>query len=289
MLEELVDKSVYILREVKAQFKHPCVLYSTGKDSTSMLNLIREAFFGEVPFPVIHLDTGHKFREIYQFRDEIAKLWNLDLKVAKSPQFGKLSPQTASHLECCQELKTNTLRRAIEEWEYDAVIVSIRRDEHYMRNMERTVSPRDRDFKWNYLREKGESEEGDAPFEALQPVELWDFVEKDFGDVHHVRVHPILHWRELDIWLYIQNRNLPINPLYRSSYVSKTYFSGKEPKRFRSLGCECCTSPVDSSASTIDEVVEELKTTQVAERAGRTQDKDSQQVMTRLRSMGYMD
>lgn len=286
MLEDLVGKSVYILRETKAQFKNPCVLWSTGKDSTVMLSLCREAF-SVVPFPVVHIDTGFKFKEIYEFRDKIAEEWNLDLIVAKSPNAGKSNPQTSNidHHTCCTQLKTTVLREVIEKNNFDAVIVSIRRDEHYMRNYERVSSPRDKDFKWNILREK-QAEAGDAPYESLQDTELWDLYESDFGqNVHHIRRHPILHWTEPDVWEYVKARNLPVNPLYFADYVGKTY--GLKNKRFRSLGCTPCTSPVDSSASTIDEIVEELRTTKIPERSGRAQDKENE-VMRKLRSLGYM-
>ncbi|MGD9130711.1 MAG: sulfate adenylyltransferase subunit CysD [Candidatus Bathyarchaeota archaeon] len=277
--EELVAKSVYILREAKANFKNPVILWSTGKDSTLSLSLCKEAFFGQVPFPVMHIDTGWKFKQMYEFRDKIAKDWNLDLIVEKSEMAGKLHPSKVSHQKCCQTLKTNALRDAIENHGFDAVIVSIRRDEHPIRNIERVASPRDRNFLWKLLRKKKKDEKGDAPYESLQQVELGFSLQTDFGeDCHHIRIHPILHWDEIDVWKYIQKRGIPVNPMYFA----------KDGRRYRSLGCHPCTKPIESSASNIDEILEELKTTKIAERSGRSQDKDSEQVMRKLRAMGYM-
>lgn len=288
-INELVDKSVYILRDTKAQFKNPCILFSTGKDSTACLSLCREAFFGTVPFPVLHIDTGFKPCEVYEFRDQIAKDWNLELIVVKDDTAGKINPAIGniSHHDCCSRLKTSVLRKAIEEHNFDAVIVSIRRDEHFLREIERVSSPRDKDFKWNIVREKKEGEVGDAPYESLQDTEIGDFYASDFGqNVHHVRRHPLLHWNETQVWEYVQLRGLPVNPLYFANYVEKAY--GLRNKRYRSLGCLCCSTPVDSIASSIDEIVEELKTTKVAERSGRAQDKENEDAMRRLRSLGYM-
>jgi sulfate adenylyltransferase subunit 2 len=279
-LEELVGKSIFILRETKAQFENPVVLWSTGKDSTLTLSLCRDAFFGEVPFPVLHIDTGWKFPVMYEFRDKLAKEWNLNLLVEQSEKAGLMFPNSGvDHKDCCQTLKTNVLRKAIEEHAFDAVIVSIRRDEHYMRNLERVSSPRDKKFRWKFLRKKRKGEGGDAPYESLQNVELWDRLQKDFGeDCHHVRRHPILHWTEIDVWRYIKERNIPVNSLYFSS-------SGR---RYRSLGCYPCTVPVESKATTIQEIIDELGITKIEERSGRSQDKEAEQVMRKLRSMGYM-
>jgi len=287
-LEELVGKSIYIIREVKAQFKNPAVLWSTGKDSTTCLNLIREAFYGEVPWPVIHLDTGFKFREIYEFRDRLAEEWSLNLIVAKSRYYGMVSPKTHSCMECCTLLKTEALKKAIREYGFDSIIVSIRRDEHALRSMERYFSPRDEDFGWRVVRVQ-EKPTGDSGLEALQPVELsgWNLYESDFGpECQHVRVHPLLHWTEIDVWRYVKDRRLPYNPLYRADYVEKAY--GVRGRRYRSLGCKFCTVPVMSKASTIDEIIEEIRETRIAERDGRRQDKETAYVMQKLRALGYM-
>ena len=282
-LQELVNKSIHILREAKGQFKNPIVLWSTGKDSTAMLSLIEEAYGVTIPFPVVHLDTSYKFPEIYRFRDKLAKEWGFDLQVAQNKEALEkgMNPMNHSHFECCTALKTQVLKKYIKENKVDAVIVSIRRDEHSMRNIERYYSPRDKEFKWHIVKPKTKREmkEGDSPFIPEQQPELWDLYQTDFGkNCDHVRIHPILHWDEIDVWNYLKDRNLPINPLYFS----------KNGLRYRSLGCKCCTTPIKSNASTIDEIIEELKTTKTKERDGRSQDKEEIYIMRRLRSLGYM-
>ncbi len=276
-MRELVSKSEYILREARSSFRNPAVLWSTGKDSTCMLSLIRN-LFGEVPFPVVHLDTGRKFPEIYEFRDKLSAEWGLDLIVARNEEaMGRVSPR--KHLECCNALKTETLKQVLRKHGFDALIMSIRRDEHYMRNLERFFSPRDEEFRWHIVKPKEPGEVGDAPFESLQNVELWDLYQTDFGEgCSHVRVHPMLHWTELDVWRYTKKENLPVNPLYFS----------RDGKRFRSLGCMPCTTPIQSGASDMDEIISELETTRIPERSGRAQDKEREETMRKLRSLGYM-
>jgi sulfate adenylyltransferase subunit 2 len=292
-LNELEQKSIFIIREAYAQFKQLAVLWSMGKDSTTTLWLCKKAFFGRIPFPVIHIDTSYKFPEIYEFRDRIAKEWNLNLIIAKNEEALKkgMSPKTTSRFNCCTALKTEALKQVIRKYKFDAIIVSIRRDEHEMRSIERYFSPRDKNFQWNIIREKTpeEMKEGDAPFVSLQPVEFagWDLYWSDFGqNVDHVRVHPLLHWREIDVWRYIKREKIPVNPLYFAKYVEKTY--GLKNKRFRSLGCKPCTTPIDSNANTIEEIIKELETTEIEERSGRAQDKEDEEMMRKLRSLGYM-
>jgi len=271
-LDDLVNKSVYILREAKSRFKNPCVMWSTGKDSTIALHLCREAFFGEVPFPVVFIDTGWHFKEVYKFRDRLADEWNLNLIVAKSHDAGWIRPNVSrgyfvSHQECCSRLKTEPLREVIEKNGFDAVIVSIRRDEHYMRSYERVMSPRDKDFRWRFVEIK-DSE--DLPL-SLQEPEIWSLYQTEFEDSHHVRVHPLLHWTELDVWEYIKKENIPYNPLYHKGY--------------RSIGCRLCCKPVTKETETLDEIIEILKKEKGTERAGRMQNKEF--LMRRLRALGY--
>jgi len=289
MLKDLIEKSIYILRETKSRFKNPAVLWSMGKDSTTLLDLCRKAFFGEIPFPVIHIDTLKKFPEMYEFRDKIVKEWKIKLIIAKNEKASSITPDKVGHFNCCYNLKTIPLKQTIEKYKFDAIITAIRRDEHHMRNIERVMSPRTKDFEWKILRPKKPGEEGDAPYVSLQPVsELWDLYQTDFGkNCSHVRVHPMLHWTELSVWQYIKQEKLPVNPLYFADYVEKNYNYGKN-YRFRSLGCKCCTKPVKSSAKTVDEIIEELKTTTTKEREGRCQDKEEEQVMRKLRCLGYM-
>jgi len=281
LLKDLIDKSVFILREVKARFKKPAVLWSTGKDSTACLSLIREAFFGEIPFPVIHIDTTYKFKEIYEFRDRLAKEWDFELVIARNEEALKrgISPFTHSRFQCCYHLKTLALKQLLEREHYDALVLSIRWDEHPIRGMERYFSPRDKQWHWRVVRPRRPDEPGDSPFVSLQDAELagWNIFATDFGpECSHVRVHPMLHWSEIEVWQYIKQRNLPFNPLYLA----------KDGKRYRSLGCEPCTQPIQSNASTIDEIIEELRLTKQRERIGRAQDKEK--IMERLRYLGYM-
>jgi sulfate adenylyltransferase subunit 2 len=263
-LNDLENQTIYIVREAYAEFKRPAVLWSTGKDSTTMLWLCRKAFFGKIPFPVIHIDTSYKFRQMYKFRNEIAQEWGLDLVIAKNEEAIKegVSPKDGK-FECCTRLKTEALRKCLEEHGFDALILAIRRDEHGIRAKERYFSPRDEDFRWDY---------------RDQPLEMWDQFQGLVGERTHMRVHPILHWRELDVWEYVKKEGIPINPMY--------FARGGE--RYRSLGCEPCTLPIKSNATNIDEIVEELKITKIAERAGRAQDKERVFTMQKLRALGYM-
>lgn len=276
-LKELKSKSIYIIRNALSNFKNPAVLWSTGKDSTVCLDLIRKASpNGKIEIPVVHIDTGRKFKEIYEFRDKIAKEWKLNLIIAKNyEKIDNVSPEI-NRFECCNELKTKALQKCIKENEFDAIFVSIRRDEQQIRNKERYMSPRDKEFKWNVSRLK---EGGDSGLEALQDTEMfgWDLYATDFGEeCEHIRVHPLLHWTELDCWRYIKEENLPINSLY----FSKNGF------RYRSLGCMPCTSPIKSNANNIDKIIKELEKTKEGERAGRAQDKE--ELMYTLRALGYM-
>jgi sulfate adenylyltransferase subunit 2 len=263
-LKDLENRSIYILREALAEFKKPAVLWSTGKDSTATLWLCRKAFFGKIPFPVIHIDTSYKFKSMYAFRDKLAKEWGLDLIVARNEEPIKqgVGPKDGK-FECCTRLKTEALKQCLDEHGFDALILAIRRDEHGIRAKERYFSPRDKEFRWNY---------------RDQPLEMWDQFQSVTGEKTHTRVHPILHWRELDVWEYVRQENLPVNPMYYAA----------DGRRYRSLGCEPCTFTIESNAKTIDEIVEELKVTKIAERSGRAQDKEKAFTMQKLRALGYM-
>jgi sulfate adenylyltransferase subunit 2 len=264
-LTDLENRSIYIIREAYARFKNMAMLWSIGKDSTTLLWLCRKAFFGKVPFPVIHIDTSYKFPEIYRFREEYAKQWGLNLIVGKNEeQIAKcMGPDAGAKLDCCNELKTNALKSIIAREGFQAVLVGIRRDEHGIRAKERVFSPRDENFSWNY---------------KDQPAELWEQYRTTTAEDNHVRVHPLLHMTELDIWKYMKQENIPIVDLYLS----------KEGKRYRSIGCMPCCSPIDSDAASVDEIIAELETSNTSERAGRAQDKEDVYTMQKLRSLGYM-
>lgn len=271
-LDKLEERSIFVIREAKAQFKNPVVMWSTGKDSTACIWLCKKAFMGKLPFPVLHIDTSYKFPQMYEFRDRLAKDWNLDLIVAKNEEALKdgMGPEEGRGV-CCNKLKTDMLKKVIEERGFDAVFVAIRRDEHGIRAKERYFSPRDKKFEWDFKN---------------QPTETWDLFSHVFKEASHVRIHPILHWTETDVWNYVKKEKMPWNPLYSAKKVEKLF--GWKGKRFRSLGCQPCTTPVNSTASTIDEIIEELKTTKEPERSGRAQDKEKAYMMEKLRALGYM-
>ncbi len=276
--DQLVSKTVYILREVKNRYKNPAIMCSWGKDSVTLLHVTKKAFFGTIPFPVIHIDTSYKFPEMYKFRDWLVKEWNIRLVIAKNDEALKngTSPKTVGNFECCNLLKTQALKQCIEKNKFDVVLAAIRRDEHGIRNKEHYFSPRDKQFRWNTTRKK---EGGDSGLESVQDPEFsgWNIYASYFGkDVDHIRCHPLLHWTEEDIWSYIKKENIKVNPLYFS----------KNGKRYRSLGCKCCTEPISSNAKNVNEILEELKKLKQGERAGRNLDKE--ELMERLRALGYM-
>lgn len=256
-LANLEEKSIFLLREAAQRFKKPAALWSGGKDSTALIALARKAFFGDVPFPVIHIDNGQDFPETYEYLQSYAKKWNLELITVKSE-----IREDISGIKCCGANKTDALKALMEERGFDAIIVSIRRDEHGIRGKERYFSPRDKEFRWDYKN---------------QPTEIWNITSKIEG-TDHVRVHPLLDWQESDIWRYLRQEQIPVNPLYFS----------RDGKRFRSLGCTTCTVGVPSAATSVDEIIQELDTTTTSERSGRMQDKERENVMQRLRALGYM-
>lgn len=263
-LDTLEHQSVFIIREAYKKFKKLAMLWSIGKDSTVLLHLARKAFFGHCPVPLVHIDTTYKIPEMIAYRDQIAQEWGLKLVVGKNEKALSegMNPEKG-RLECCTALKTEGLQRIMEEYDFQGLFMGIRRDEEGSRAKERYFSPRDKDFEWNYKE---------------QPPELWDQFQTDFAPGTHVRVHPLLHWTELDVWQYIKRENIPIIDLYFS----------KNGKRFRSLGCAPCTFPIDSQANTIDDIIEELKRTKVTERSGRAQDQADTYAMQKLRAKGYM-
>ncbi|MBU3912396.1 MAG: sulfate adenylyltransferase subunit 2 [Candidatus Omnitrophica bacterium] len=263
-LDELENKTIYIIREAYARFRNMSLLWSIGKDSTSLLWIARKAFFGNIPFPVIHIDTSFKFKEIYEFRSKYGKEWNLNLIISKNKKALKegISPEKGK-FECCDALKTEALKQTLGEFNFKALLLAIRRDEHGIRAKERYFSPRGIDFKWNY---------------KDQPAELWDLYKSQLEAEQHIRIHPMLHWTELDIWKYIRREKIPIVNLYFA----------KNGKRYRSIGCKTCCLPVDSNANTTRKIIKELEITKISERNGRAQDKENSYTMQKLRSLGYM-
>jgi len=262
-LDELESRSIYIIREAYYHYNNMAVLWSVGKDSTTLVWLCRKAFFGKLPFPALHIDTGYKFPQMYKFRDEYGAKWGMNLLIARNEEAITQGMGPEKKLECCTALKTDGLKQAIAKHGFEALLLGIRRDEHGIRAKERYFSPRDEQFKWDYQN---------------QPPELWDHYKNQAKEKTHIRVHPLLHWTEVDIWHYIQRENIPVTELYFS----------KDGKRYRSIGCVPCCSPVESNAATVDEIVAELETTTTSERAGRAQDKEDTYTMQKLRALGYM-
>jgi sulfate adenylyltransferase subunit 2 len=290
-LNRLEATSVHILREAYANFKNLGMLWSIGKDSTVLLWLVRKAFFGHVPFPLIHIDTHFKIPEMIEYRDRLVKTWRLNMVVGTNTtalaEKMTFPDGNVDRIRCCQLLKTQALKDTLSgnatRWRYNhtihgyeidqntepftGIILGVRADEEGSRSKERYFSPRDHLSEWNV----GE-----------QPPEFWNHYKTDFAPGTHVRIHPLLDWTELNIWEYIRQENIPTVSLY--------YNQGRG-KRYRSLGCYPCTFPVESDARNVDEIIVELKTgkfANIAERSGRAQDKDDGGSLETLRKDGYM-
>jgi sulfate adenylyltransferase subunit 2 len=264
-LKEKEKNSIYIIREIYAQEKNLALLWSMGKDSTVLLWLTRKAFFGEIPFPVVHIDTTYKFPEMYEFRDYYAKEWGIDLIIKKNESALKegISYDNTKATDVCHKLKTEPLKDFVREHKLKGLFVGIRSDEHNIRAKEQIVSIRDKDFNWDY--KNNIRQVGDIYKYSLQKDE-------------HLRIHPIIEWTEKDIWQYIKSENIPVCELYFA----------KNGKRYRSLGCQPITKPVNSGATTVSEIINELDFVEETERSGRLQDKEDKLAMQKLRSLGYM-
>jgi sulfate adenylyltransferase subunit 2 len=290
-LTELEDRSVHILREAYSSFKSLCMLWSIGKDSTVLLWLARRAFFGHVPFPLVHIDTSFKIPEMIAYRDRLAAEWTLNIVYGENRE-ALDAKQTfpdgnVDRITCCGLLKSKALKQTLSgegpryrfnhasgRYErdtnlepYTGVIVGVRSDEEGSRSKERYFSPRTRESTWDV----GE-----------QPPEFWDQYKTEFAPGTHVRVHPLLDWTETNIWEYIERERIPTVSLY--------YDQG-EGRRYRSLGCYPCTTAVESRAKNVGDILVELRTgkfANVAERAGRAQDKDDAGGLESLRRDGYM-
>jgi len=266
-LDRLEAQSIYILREAFHTFPRVAMLWSMGKDSNVLLWLARKAFFGHVPFPLIHVDTGFKLPEMIAFRDRLVREWGLELIVERNEEALR-ARQTfpdgrATRVACCSRLKKDPLQAIVARRELDAVFAGIRRDEEGTRAKERYFSPRGADFSWDF---------------KDQPPELWDQFKTDFAPGTHIRVHPLLHWTEENVWQYVAREGVPVVPLYFA----------RGGCRYRSLGCGPCTKPVPSDAQDVPAILRELAETRVAERSTRAQDQESEDAFERLRADGYM-
>jgi sulfate adenylyltransferase subunit 2 len=292
-LEELEAESIFVLREVAAQFERPVLLFSGGKDSIVCYHLARKAFFpANVPFPLMHVDTGHNFDELYEFRDQLIKDTNGRLIIAsvqKSIDEGKVVEEKGINASR-NKLQTTTLLDAIEEHNFDCAIGGARRDEEKARAKERFFSHRDDFGQWD---------------PKNQRPELWNIFngKKHFGE--HFRVFPISNWTEMDVWQYIKQEKIAIPELYLSHkrpcferdgvIMAKTHFIElkdtekiKEMQvRFRTIGDATCTGAVLSNANTLDAIIEEVSASRITERGGRSDDKRSEAAMEDRKKEGY--
>jgi sulfate adenylyltransferase subunit 2 len=261
-LDELEAQSIFIFREGFARMKRIALLWSLGKDSNVMIWIARKAFFGRIPFPVMHVDTGRKFPEMYAFRDRYAAEWDLDLVVEPCPPIDAVDPTLPPAARSAAR-KTEGLKLALAKHGFDGLIAGIRRDEEPTRAKERVFSPRGLEGQWD-VRD--------------QPPEFWDQFNASLPQGAHLRIHPILQWTELDIWNYTRREGIPIIPLYLA----------RDGKRYRSLGDADITFPVPSRAASIDAIIAELEATKTPERAGRAMDHEAEDAFERLRTSGYL-
>ena len=261
-LRKLENESIYIFRQAFRSIKNIAMLWSLGKDSNVMMWLAFKAFLGKLPFPVVHVDTKKKFKEMYEFRDIYEKKWDLNLIKGKCPPINKIDPSLPPAARSAAR-KTEGLKNILDQYKFKGIIAGIRRDEQGTRAKERIFSPRDESGKWDVKN---------------QPPEFWDQSNFNYPDSVHIRIHPLLGWTEIDIWKYIKEQKIPIVDLYFS----------KNGKRYRSLGDQDITFPVDSNASNVDEIIEELKITKISERSGRAMDHEQEDVFEKLRTKGYM-
>lgn len=261
-LDDLEAQSIYILREAVACVQPLCMLWSIGKDSTALVWLARKAFFGRVPFPLVQLDTEMELPEVYAFRDRIAREWNLDVRVELCPPESSVD-QALPPAARAAARKTEGLKQLLHRDGYRGVLLGIRRDEQATRAKERVFSPRSFGGDWDVRH---------------QPAEFWNHHTTDVPEGMHLRIHPLLHWTEVDIWRYHRRENIP----YCSLYLAQ------DGKRYRSLGEKNITAPIESNAATLDAIIAELEATREPERAGRLMDHEQEDAFERLRVGGYM-
>jgi sulfate adenylyltransferase subunit 2 len=279
-LDRLEAESIHVLRETVAEADRPVMLYSIGKDSAVMLHLAKKAFFpAPLPFPLLHVDTGWKFREMYALRDEVGADPDIDLIVYKNPEAERLGINPFDHGPAHTDMwKTEGLKQALDKYGFDAAFGGARRDEEKSRAKERIFSFRDRNHRWDPKRQR---------------PELWSLynVRKNKGE--SVRVFPLSNWTELDVWQYILREKIRIVPLYfaaerpvveRDGLIllvddDRMPLNGEQPElrrvRFRTLGCYPLTGAVASDASTVEEIVAEMLVTTTSERQGRAIDRDA--------------
>jgi sulfate adenylyltransferase subunit 2 len=293
-LRELEAEAIYILREAVAEFVNPVMLYSIGKDSSAMLHVAQKAFFpGKPPFPLLHIDTTWKFREMLAFRDESAARLGMDLivHVNESGLAAGVSPIASGSAVHTQVMKTEALCQALDKWRFDAAFGGARRDEEKSRAKERIFSHRSADHGWD---------------PRNQRPELWRLFNTRIRPGESMRVFPLSNWTELDVWEYIRAQNIPVVPLYfarKRPVVERggtlimvdderlPLLPGEAPKmmrvRFRTLGCYPLTGAIRSEADTLDAVIAEMRTSTRSERQGRIIDHDQAASMEKKKREGY--
>ncbi|MAD46515.1 MAG: sulfate adenylyltransferase subunit CysD [Oceanospirillaceae bacterium] len=293
-LKQLEAESIHIIREVAAEFDNPVMLYSIGKDSSVMLHLARKAFYpGKPPFPLMHVDTTWKFREMIEFRDKMAAEVGMDLIVHINEEGVKqgIGPFTHGSSKHTDVMKTQSLKQALDKYGFDAAFGGARRDEEKSRAKERVYSFRDSKHRWD---------------PKNQRPELWNLYNGKVNKGESIRVFPLSNWTELDIWQYIYLEQIPIVPLYFSDkrpVVERDGMlvmvdddrmpleEGEVPEmksvRFRTLGCYPLTGAVESEADTLPEIIQEMLLTTTSERQGRAIDHDSSGSMEKKKQEGY--
>lgn len=280
-LKQLEAESIHIIREVAAEFENPVMLYSIGKDSSVMLHLAHKAFApGKIPFPLMHVDTQWKFREMYRFRQLMAEHYAVDIKVWINPEGdGRVSPFSHGSEQHTQIMKTDGLKQALDHYGFDAAFGGARRDEEKSRAKERVYSFRNEFHQWD---------------PKNQRPELWNLYNAKVHRGESIRVFPLSNWTELDIWLYLLREEIPIVPLYFAAERDVVERDGtlimvdddrmplregetpmRKKVRFRTLGCYPLTGAIESNAETIEEIVQEMLLTTTSERQGRVIDGDN--------------
>jgi len=293
-LQKLEAESIHIFREVAAEFDNPVMLYSVGKDSAVLLHLARKAFApGKIPFPLLHVDTNWKFKEMIAFRDEMAAKYDFELLVHKNPEgiamgMGPFTHGSAKHTDV---MKTQGLKQALDQYGFDAAFGGARRDEEKSRAKERVYSFRDKNHRWD---------------PKSQRPELWNIYNGKVNKGESIRVFPLSNWTELDIWQYIYAENIDIVPLYLAKERPVVERDGTlimvdddrmpieegeeiqmKSVRFRTLGCYPLTGAIESTANTLPEIIQEMLLTKTSERQGRIIDNDSTGSMEKKKMEGY--
>ncbi|WP_017443606.1 sulfate adenylyltransferase subunit CysD [Gayadomonas joobiniege] len=293
-LKQLEAESIHIIREVVAEFDNPVMLYSIGKDSSVLLHLARKAFYpAKIPFPLLHVDTTWKFKEMYEFRDRLAKEYGFDLLVHQNPEglAMNISPFTHGSAKHTDIMKTQGLKQALDKYGFDAAFGGARRDEEKSRAKERVYSFRDKNHRWD---------------PKNQRPELWNLYNSKVDKGESIRVFPLSNWTELDIWQYIYLENIDLVPLYYAKERPVVERDGvkimvddermplkdgetptMEKVRFRTLGCYPLTGAVESEAETLPQIIQEMLLTSTSERQGRVIDSDSSASMEKKKIEGY--